>query len=247
MEKEERFRKELATLVRLGKNQGNRLTGEQIAEAFSGLGIKEDKMPLVYAYLAGVKIAVDDAFDPEEQMQEEDLEAMDLFLREVEHLPEYSESEKAGIIRQSMEDDDSAKEKLFYMMLPKIVEIAKLYANQGVLMEDLIGEGNVALAAGIQMAPTLEHESEAESFFAGLVMDAMEVLISEEATLSEIDEKILDQVNRVATAAENLYQDLRRKVTPLELAEQTDLTEEEIYEAFRLSGEQIDMIMIPKE
>lgn len=43
-------------------------------------------------------------------------------------------------------------------------------------------------------------------------------------------------------AAEELYKDLRRKVTPEELAAETDLTVGEIEEAYRLSGEQIDTI-----
>ncbi len=45
-------------------------------------------------------------------------------------------------------------------------------------------------------------------------------------------------------AAEELYKDLRRKVTPEELAAETDLTVGEIEEAYRLSGEQIDTIEI---
>ena len=90
----------------------------------------------------------------------------------------------------------------------------------------------------------LEKPEDAEGFFAGMIMDAMEVMVSAEGDLKEMDEKILEQVNRVALAAEELYKDLRRKVTPEELAAETDLTVGEIEEAYRLSGEQIDTIEI---
>ena len=55
------------------------------------------------------------------------------------------------------------------------------------------------------------------------------------------------QVNRVAEAAEELYKELRRKVTPEELANETDLTVGEIEEAYRLSGDQIDTLDIKTE
>ncbi|MCR5654269.1 MAG: hypothetical protein K6G07_01325 [Lachnospiraceae bacterium] len=246
-EREERFGKELKALVRLAKSQGNKLKDEQIKEAFEGLGIEEDKMPLVYSYLASNKIAVDDDFDPDAALEADDVKAIEIFREEVAALPEYSEEEKLRLIQKAMEDDKSAQQEVISVMLPKVLEIAKLYAGQGVPVEDLIGEGNVALCSGVHMAATLEKAEEAEGFFAGLIMDAMEVLVSEEVSLSDIDEKVLEQVNRVAEAAERLYEDLRRKVTPEELAAETDLTEEEIREAYRLSGDQIDTIEIPKD
>ena len=146
-----------------------------------------------------------------------------------------------------MEDDAVAQGRLLELFLPKVVEIAKLYAGQGVLMEDLIGEGNVALTAGVSMASCIERPEDTEGFFAGIIMDAMEVLVSNEVDEKEIDDTILAQVNRVAEAAEELYKELRRKVTPEELAQETDLTVGEIEEAYRLSGDQIDTLDIKTE
>ena len=54
-------------------------------------------------------------------------------------------------------------------------------------------------------------------------------------------------MNRVAVAAEELFRELRRKVTPQELADETDLTVAEIEEAYRLSGNQIDTLEIAEE
>lgn len=242
MGQEEIFRKELAELVRLGKSQGNQLSKEQVKEAFPDSGIDESKIDFIYEYLKQNKIAVEEAFDPEEAMSAEDKDFLAMFMEELEALPKVSEEEKQKIILSAMSDDREAVNRLLEIFLPKVVEIAKLYAGQGVLMEDLIGEGNVALAAAASMTGCVDKPEEAEGFFAGMIMDAMEVLVSLEADEKEIDDKILEQVNRVAEAAEELYKELRRKVTPEELAAETDLTVGEIEEAFRLSGEQIDTI-----
>lgn len=244
---EEIFRKELAGLVRLGKNQGNQLSEQQVKEAFPASGIDETKISFIYEYLTANKIAVDVAFDPDEAMSGEDRDYLAMFMEELKELPELSEAEKEAVILKAMEDDAAAQKKLSEVFLPKVVEIAKLYAGQGVLMEDLIGEGNVALAAAVSMAGCVEKPGDAESFFAGMIMDAMEVLVSAEADEKEIDDKILEHVNRVALAAEELYGDLRRKVTPEELADETDLTVAEIEEAYRLSGRKIDTLDIAGE
>lgn len=242
MGQEEIFRKELAELVRLGKSQGNQLSEEQVKGAFPNSGIDESKISFIYEYLMQNKIAVEEEFDPEEVMSTEDKDFLAMFMEELEALPKVTEEEKKAVILSAMEDDEASRSRLLEIFLPKVAEIAKLYAGQGVLMEDLIGEGNVALAAAVSMTSCVDKPEEAEGFFAGMIMDAMEVLVSAEADEKEIDDKILEQVNRVAAAAEELYKELRRKITPEELAEETDLTVGEIEEAFRLSGEQIDTL-----
>lgn len=249
MGQEEIFRKELTELLRLGKKQGNQLLEEQVSEGFPESGIDKSKLSFIYDYLAQNKITVGDISNPEGTLEEEDLSSEDrdflaMFMEELTGLPSVSEEEKAALILAAMEDDKEAADRLLTVFLPKVVEIAKLYAGQGVLMEDLIGEGNVALMSAVSMAGCVEKPEDAEGFFAGMIMDAMEVLVSAEGDAKDIDDKILEQVNRVAAAAEELYKDLRRKVTPEELAAETDLTIGEIEEAYRLSGEQIDTIEV---
>lgn len=250
MGQEEIFRKELAELLRLGKKQGNQLSKEQVNEGFPDSGVDKSKLSFIYDYLAQNKIAVgeisdlEEAVEAEEALSSEDRDFLAMFMEELDALPPVSEEEKTALILSAMEDDKEAADKLLSVFLPKVVEIAKLYAGQGVLMEDLIGEGNVALISAVSMASCVEKPEDAEGFFAGMIMDAMEVLVSAEGDAKEMDEKILEQVNRVAAAAEELYKDLRRKVTPEELAAETDLTVGEIEEAYRLSGEQIDTIEI---
>lgn len=250
MGQEEIFRKELAALLRLGKQQGSRLSEEQVSEAFPASGIDKSKLSFIYDYLAQNKIAVGELSDIEEEetwkeaFSQEDRDFLAMFMEELDALTPVSEEEKQALILSAMEDDKEAAHKLLMVFLPKVAEIAKLYGGQGVLMEDLIGEGNVALMSAVSMVSCVEKPEDAEGFFAGMIMDAMEVLVSAEGDLKEMDEKILEQVNRVAMAAEELYKDLRRKVTPEELAAETDLTVGEIEEAYRLSGEQIDTIEI---
>ena len=79
--------------------------------------------------------------------------------------------------------------------------MARLYTGQGVPLEDLIGEGNLALAMGVSMLGALEHAGEAQGMLGRMMMDAMEDLIQEQQTAEKADRKMTERINRVLEAA----------------------------------------------
>lgn len=109
-------------------------------------------------------------------------------------------------------------------------------------MEDLIGEGNLALAAGVSMLGSLEKPSEAPGMLAKMMMDAMEDYIRENTANEKTDRKIADKVNLVADKARELAEELHRKVTPEELARESELSLKTIMDACRMSGYKIEDI-----
>ena len=124
--------------------------------------------------------------------------------------------------------------------LPQVVDIAKLYSGQGVLLEDLIGEGNVALATGVEMLGCLEDPEEVDGMLGKMIMDAMEDYISENTEAKKADLKVVDKVNHISDQAKELAESLQRKITIEELAEETGIDEEEIREAIKFSGNKIE-------
>ncbi|MBQ3972651.1 MAG: hypothetical protein II628_00660, partial [Lachnospiraceae bacterium] len=140
----------------------------------------------------------------------------------------------------AMAGDRDAQSGLTEAMLPKVIDIARLYAGQGVLMEDLIGGGNEALALGVTLLGPLEKAEEVEGFLGRRIMDAMEDMIAANMDERAGDRAVEDKVNRVAEKAAELAGELLRKVTPRELAAEGELTLEEILEAVRFSGNKIE-------
>ena len=92
-----------------------------------------------------------------------------------------------------MAGETDAQKRLVEIYLPQVIEISKLYTGQGVYIEDLVGEGNLALAQGVTMLGCLEHAREAEGMLMKMVMDAMEELIQEDLTEKDIVKKAIDQ------------------------------------------------------
>ena len=155
---------------------------------------------------------------------------------------EYTDREKEQIYIEAFGGDGMAKEKLMHMFLPQVIEISKLYTGQGVLVEDLIGEGNVALAMAMDMFECIEKPDEVEGFLTQMIMGAMEQSIETELSDSQHDQEIADKVNKVAKAASELAEDLRRPVSVSELAKETEFTEEEIEEVLSVTGYKIEDI-----
>ena len=242
MGREAEFAIILEEIKKKARAGGNFITGGEIKEAFSSLSLSEEQMEMVYAYLKESKIGIDEPVDADIGLEEEERNYLDSYLDLLKALPEVSEGEREAITLSAMAGDRDAIQRLTELMLPEVPQIAKLYAGQGVGLEDLIGEGNVALSVGVTMLGALEHAKEAQGMLGKMVMDAMEDCIAASEAEEKSDQKIADKVNRVADAANALQEELRRKVTVEELMEESGLSRKAIEDAIRISGDKIESI-----
>ncbi len=242
MKDESAFIKRIEELVSLGREQGGKVSKEQVEEAAMELNLPVSGLNAIHDYLKSKKIGIEEALDIEEALSEEDRNYLELYIEELKELTEYSEGEKEAHYISAMAGHLESQTKVIEIMLPQVVDIARLYADQGVPIEDLIGEGNVALSAGVTMLGALESGKEVPGALASMVMNAMEQLIGEESDIRGKDQKIVSKVNKVADAARELAQDLGRKVTVEELMAETKLSRKTIEDAIRFSGQNIEDI-----
>ncbi len=240
MNKELLFAQTLEKVRTLAREQGNCVSEEQVQEAFAFLKLDKSQLDLVYDYLIKHKIGIGEPVDPDDYLTDEDKDYLQDYLDELAGLPVYSPGQLEAYTISAMAGDADAQGRLIEAYLRDVAEIAKLYAGQGVFLEDLIGEGNVALTFGVGMLGSLERPDEAQGMLAKLMMDAMEEHIAENAENRKTDRRVADRVNKVADQARALAGELRRKVTVEELAQETGMSENRIREAMRMSGFQIE-------
>ena len=236
------FAKTLEEVRKKAKEQGNCISKEQVEDLFGPLVLSAEQLDMVYTYLHQRKIGIGEPMDPEEYLAEEEKDYLDHYLEELKALPEMTDGEREAVTLSAMAGDADAKNMLTQLYLPEVVEIAKLYAGQGVYLEDLIGEGNLAVSVGVTMLGALEHASEAQGMLGKMIMDAMEECIMQNAEEVKKDKKILDKVNKVARAADELYEELRRKVSVEEVMQETGLSRRAIEDAVRMSGDKIESL-----
>lgn len=242
MNKEVLFAKTLEQVKQLAKEQGNCVSEEQVQEAFAPLEFDNDQLQMVFDYLVKHKIGINQPVDVDDYLTDEEKDYLQTYLDEIEQLPKYTDGQKEAYTISAMAGDTAAQNKLVEIFLPEVIDIAKLYAGQGVFLEDLIGEGNLALAFGTSMLGGLENAKEAQGALVQMVMNAMEEYIAENASNEKADQKVADKVNLVMEKAKELAEDLHRNVTPQELADETKMSLKSILDAIRMSGNQIEYI-----
>lgn len=240
MNKELEFAKKLEAVRKLAKAQGNMLSQEQVEEAFSEIGITGAQLEPVFQYLKTKNIGIGEPINIEEVLTPEDIDYLTEYVESLKELPVFSEGEKRAYAMSAMAGDSVGKLNIINLFLPQVVDIAKLYSGQGVLLEDLIGEGNVALATGVEMLGCLEDPEEVDGMLGKMIMDAMEDYIAENTEAKKADMKVVDKVNLISEQAKELAETLHRKITVEELAQETGIEEAEIQEAIQFSGNKIE-------
>lgn len=247
MNREVVFARTLEQVRALAKEQGNCISVEQVKEAFAELELDEGQLQMVFDYLVKHKVGIGAPVNMDEYLTEEERDYLQDYLDELAGLPSYTEGEILAFTVSAMAGEADAARKLTEVYLKDVADIAKLYVGQGVFLEDLIGEGNVALTLGVGMLGSLEKPEEAQGMLARLIMDAMEDYIRENAMNEKKDKKVADRVNQVADRARELAEELHRKVTPEELVQETGLSAKAVQDAMRMSGWQIEDIEYAKE
>lgn len=242
MNKELEFAAKIEEIRALAKEQGGQVSREQVEELFTGIGLTKEELGPVYEYLANKKIGIGEALDIDETLNDEDKSYLEIYLEELSMLNEYTDGEKEAFCISAMAGHKESQKRVIEFMLPVVVDIAKLYTDQGVTLEDLIGEGNLALSMGVTMLGALESGKEAPGALTQIIMNSMEDFISEEADIKKSDNKIVSKVNKVADAAAELAESLGRAVTIDELKDETGFSRKLIEDAIKYSGSKIEDI-----
>lgn len=246
---EQDFSKKLAKLTEKAKQNGFYLSNEEIMEAFPDLLQNNEQMNLLLGYFNSQKITVGDQSEIAEQLSIEDQNYLEEYQMEISDIEILEEDKLRELIIQAVKGDSDARMLLLQQYLNKVIGLAKLYSGQGILLEDLIGEGNLALAEAVLQMGCLDIDGnvveEADGFFGKYMMNAMESMINQELFEKDMGEKMAETVNRVADAAAELSHTMMRKVTIQDLVRHTDLTKEEIWDAINASANKIEDIDDP--
>lgn len=241
-DQEKRLQDILRSLIRAARKNRGVIDKEQLDQALSELSLNDEQRKLVEDYLAANNIGIDVPLETEERLSEEEHNYLEDYRQMVETMEQPQEGELEAAEIRAMAGEAQAQRQLAEWMLPKVIDIARLYAGQGVYMEDLIGAGNEALVRATKLLAPLEGPEEVEGALAERIMHAMEDLVAENLDELSADQQAADMANKVLEKANELSEILRRKVTVEELAAEGEVTEEEIREAIRVSGNKIEAI-----
>ena len=100
---------------------------------------------------------------------------------------------------------------------------------------DMIQEGNAALVEAMDLHPAGEGEQE---LVMADVRAAMRALLASQTEMKRRDRKMVNQVTRLDETIKQMTDELGRKVDVQEVAERLELTEEQVRDILKLTGEE---------
>ncbi len=170
-------------------------------------------------------------------------QSLDKYLQEIgkyELLTPEEEVELAKKIKKGGVEGQRALERLVKANLRFVVSVAKQYQNQGLTLGDLINEGNL----GLIKAATRFDETKGFKFISYAVWWIRQSILQALAEQSRIVRLPLNRVgalNKIGKKFSELEQKFEREPTTTELAEQLDMTVQDIQETIKIAGRHLSV------
>lgn len=246
MENREKFLASLDTLVNLAQTQGKSITMEQIKEEFKGGELTEDQFEPIYAYLAENKITVKNYIpthtaDEVEEVTKEESAFLSMYMEDLEAITECDEAELEDLAGKIRNRDDIAKNRMVEGNLAFVVEIAKSYQGRGVLLGDLIQEGNIGLMGAVARLETEEPGKDVKGYIEQQIRGYLDLVLEEEYAENVTEKEAVIKVSRLSQAAKVLEEELGRHPNVDEVAEYMKISKEEVENILRLSKESLEV------
>lgn len=234
------FLNKLNGLVAMAKGQGDQITIDEVKAYFSDTDLTEEQMELVFDYLLAQKVVVKgyikmtEAAEEKVTYTEEEQSYLKEYLNDLQAFKGAHDGEKEALFQKLLDGDASAKNRLTEIYLKEVVEIAKEMYHPEIFLGDLIQEGNVGLILGLDMLTDVETAHET---IINQVKQCIQMLIEEHTEVKSRDNKMVEKVTMLDESIKALTEEMGRKVSIDELAVYMGMTEEEIEDILRLTGE----------
>ncbi len=236
MDEKKLFISQMDKLLKKGRENGNFVTKEDVDEYFKDITLDDEKKQLIYNFLYDSRIGLDEPFDTDEILDEEDADFLQMYIDELEGIETLSDEEKFLLLEKFVSGEDSLKGRVIESYLKDVVETAKLYAGSGVCIEDLIGEGNVALSVIVESLDKALSSAQLDSFIMDSIMSAMEELLYEDNNEANKSNTWAENANEVLDKAKELAETLGRNVKIAELCEFGDFEEDFVKQVLEITG-----------
>lgn len=249
MEQEGKFLESLEELKSIAATQNNQLTLDDIRQYFSDFASDDTKMELIYQYFMSNQIKIvgreDIVSESEEEeeiiLDEKAKKVLQMYMEEIGDIRELGEEEEREFVEKMLAGDEEAKLILIESRLKLVADIAMKYQNRGLLLGDLIQEGNIGLLQGVE-----EYSASVEIPFSQFcireIQRGIEQAIKLQKDSQSVGKKIVNRVNELDEAAQDLARELGREATPVELAKRMNITEEEVKDLMKISLDAISVV-----
>jgi RNA polymerase primary sigma factor len=242
---------ELQRLVQEGLEKGV-LTYDEIAAGLDDVELTKEQIEDFYTYLIdhGVELLEGETHKhpPHEQLPapeeekgpkldlsvEPSLDSLRLYLREIGKVPLLTADQEVYLAKRIERGDMAAKTQMIEANLRLVVSIAKSYLGRGLSFLDLIQEGSLGLIRAVEKFD-YRKGYKFSTYATWWIRQAVTRAIADKARTIRIPVHMVEKLNKVVHIERQLVQRLGREPRPDEIAEELEMTTEEVREILRMS------------
>jgi len=244
---------ELHKLVAEGKEKGF-LSYDEIVTGLDDVELTKEQTEDFYTYLVehGVDLVEGEQHKapPHEQTPPEDekvvatpkldltvepsLDSLRLYLREIGKVNLLTADQEVTLAKRIERGDMGAKTEMIEANLRLVVSIAKGYLGRGLSFLDLIQEGSLGLIRAVEKFD-YRKGYKFSTYATWWIRQAVTRAIADKARTIRIPVHMVEKLNKVVHIERQLVQRLGREPSPEEIAEELEITTEEVREILRMS------------
>lgn len=235
------FLHQMEELIEFGRTKDSVLTKDEVRDYCADMNLTEEQLEFMYAYLSEHQIhipgyqkkeAATDAesgrSDDEKKDRAQDSKYLQMYREELEALKVYTEDELQEQYDRLRRGEEEAVAAMVEAHLNRVVMLAEGYRDRGVLLEDLIQEGNLELMTCVSMLCGNQEVLDYGKAIDHAVRSRLIELVDEAIAGTDSVNSVVAKVNLLLEATHVLAEELGRIATLEELAEFTHMEEEEI-------------------
>jgi RNA polymerase primary sigma factor len=242
---------ELHKLVTEGQEKGF-LTYDEIANALEEVELTKEQIEDFYTYLIDHSIELMEGeqhkHPPHEQpaLAEEEkvpkldltvepsLDSLRLYLREIGKVNLLTADQEVYLAKRIERGDMVAKTQMIEANLRLVVSIAKSYLGRGLSFLDLIQEGSLGLIRAVEKFD-YRKGYKFSTYATWWIRQAVTRAIADKARTIRIPVHMVEKLNKVVHIERQLVQRLGREPKPEEIADELEITTEEVREILRMA------------
>ena len=243
---------ELQKLVQHGQEKGF-LTYDEIVAGLEEVDLTKEQIEDFYTYLIDHSIelvegeqyksppheqpalAEDEKSAPKLDLTvEPSLDSLRLYLREIGKVPLLTADQEIYLAKRIERGDMVAKTQMTEANLRLVVSIAKGYLGRGLSFLDLIQEGSLGLIRAVEKFD-YRKGFKFSTYATWWIRQAVTRAIADKARTIRIPVHMVEKLNKVVHIERQLVQRLGREPRPEEIAEELEITTDEVREILRMA------------